>query len=409
MPALLKCDGKYYLLTSASTGWNANYNTLQEAERITGPYGPQQGLISRVGDSTFNSQVSFVLPITGRKGTVYLFMSDRWKVWNLPNSRYIWLPLRFEKGTFQPIVWGDRWQLDLEAAWPRSRVDPTPSPDNLARGRPVHCDKNNERNGKEPDRIVDGDKKTGWAADGGDAPQWIKIDLGQSYALNDSKITWEGDQRAYRYRIDVSVDDVHWSPAVDRTTNEQISETNNDRLNCNARYVRLTITGKGAGMWFWATCEEWELLSGSTNVAFKKSVTASSAQWGRYAAKITDGDFGTYWLTGDDKPGHWANRPGRIADLGACRIVWQNPGYFYQYKIEASEDGMSWTPVVDMSTNTKVVRMPVHRFKARGRYLKLTLTGADDGCWPSIAEWEVFPQGKTPAEQQYSGFRGSSQ
>lgn len=407
-PALFKANGKYYVLTSASTGWNPNYDTLQEADTITGPYGPQQGLISRVGDSTFNSQVNFVLPVTGSKGTTFIFMSDRWKVWNLPNSRTIWLPLRFENGKFLPMAWGDAWQLDLETGLATYPLDPVTGPENIALGKPVECDKNNEKNGKEPPRIVDGSTRTGWAADGGDAPQWIMIDLGRPTRLSESRITWEGNGRAYQYLIEVSPDGKAWRKAVDRKDNATISGTNNDPLDADARYARLTITGKGAGTYFWATCEEWELMSGGANVALGKAVTCSSAEWGRYAAKLTDGNFGSYWGTGDSKPGHWARIDlGQVRDLSACRLLFQNPGYYYQYKIEVSEDSNAWTQVVDQSANTTAVRMPVHAFKGRGRYLKLTTTGADDGCWPAIAEIEVFADGKVPPTQQYTGFLSS--
>jgi hypothetical protein len=407
-PALFKHDGKYYLITSASTGWNANYNTLQEAAQITGPYGPQQGLISRVGDSTFNSQSTYVLPVTGSQGTTLVFMADRWKVWNLPNSRYLWLPLRFDHGQFQPMAWGDHWQLDLAAGLATFPLDPMAGSDNIASHKPVTCDKNNEPSGKEPWRVADGSTRTGWAAENGDAPQWLKIDLGQIYKLTESRITWEGSQRACQYYIESSPDDVTWTKVADRQGNDEMSGTNNDSLDCAGRYFRLTITGKGAGMYFWATCEEWELWSGPTNVALHKPVQASSAEWGRYAAKITDGDFGTYWATGDGAPGHWARIDlGQSYDLSACRLLWQNPGYYYQYKIEVSPDGSAWSQAVDMTTNTVACRLPVHFFKARGRYVKLTLTGADDGCWPALAEMEVFANSTAPPGEQYTPF-GSS-
>jgi hypothetical protein len=335
-------------------------------------------------------------------------MADRWKVWNLPNSRYLWLPLRFDDGQFQPMAWGDHWQLDLAAGLATIPLDPVASRDNIASGKPVTCDKNNEPSGKEPWRVVDGSIRTGWAAENGDAPQWLKIDLGQTYRVTQSRLTWEGNQRAYQYYIETSPDDVTWTKVADNEGNEVLAGTNDDALDCAGRYFRLTITGKGAGMYFWATCEEWELLSGSTNVALNKSVQASSAEWGRYAAKITDGDFGTYWATGDAVPGHWAAIDlGQSYDLSACRLLWQNPGYYYQYRIEVSADGSAWSQVVDMTTNTMAVRLPVHLFKARGRYVKLTLTGADDGCWPAIAEIEVFADGQTPPGEQYTSFRSS--
>jgi hypothetical protein len=407
-PALFKHDGKYYLVTSASTGWNANYNTLQIAGHITGPYGPQIGLISRLGDSTFNSQSTFVLPVTGREGTTLIFMADRWKVWNLPNSRYIWLPLRFDDGQFQPMTWGDHWQLDPAAGLATFPLDPIPESTDVAAHKPVSCDEHNEPTGKEPRCIVDGSTRTGWAAENGDAPQWLTVDLGQTYRLSESRLTWEGSRRAYQYFIESSGNGADWTKVVDNRGNQKLSGTNNDLLDATGRYFRLTITGKGAGIYFWATCAEWELWSGGTNVALNKPVQASSAEWGHYAAKITDGDFGTYWATGDGVPGHWAAIDlGRSYDLSAIRLLWQNPGYYYQYKIETSLNGVAWSKAVDMTTNTIASRLPVHRLKVQGRFVRLTLTGTDDGCWPAIAEMELFDGGTVPPVEQYTPFRSS--
>ena len=405
-PALFSKNGKYYLITSASTGWNPNYDTLQVADRITGPYGPQIGLISRYGDSTFNSQSTYVLPVAGSKGTTFIFMADRWKVWNLPNSRYLWQPLRFDNGVFQPMNWGDHWQVDAATGLAAIPLDPLPGDDDIALHCAVTCDKNNEPGGKEPRRVTDGSTKTGWAAETGEAPQWLEIDLGETCAIERSRILWEGDRRAYQYYIESSVDGELWMKVADQQHNEIISGTNTDELNGPGRYFRLTMTGKGAGTYFWATCMEWELLNGTNNLALNKPVRASSAEWGRYAAKITDGDFGTYWATSDAKPGHWAKIDlGKKCDLSACRVDWQNPGYYYQYKIEVSEDDATWSLAVDMSTNTVVSRTPAHAIKASARYLRLTTTGADDGCWPAVAEIEVY--GHAAPGERDTGWRSS--
>jgi hypothetical protein len=61
-----------------------------------------------------------------------------------------------------------------------------------------------------------------------------------------------------------------------------------------------------------------------------------------------------------------------------------------------------------MTANTTAIRMPVHVFHARGRYVKLTLTGNDDGCWPCLSALELFADGFVPPGQQYTNFRSSS-
>jgi len=40
----------------------------------------------------------------------YIFMADKWNKTNLPDSRYIWLPLTFENE--KPVIkWEDQWKL----------------------------------------------------------------------------------------------------------------------------------------------------------------------------------------------------------------------------------------------------------------------------------------------------------
>lgn len=43
-------------------------------------------------------------------------MADRWQQWNLPDSRYVWLPLEFD-GEGRPVLsWRDHWSLSAVAA-----------------------------------------------------------------------------------------------------------------------------------------------------------------------------------------------------------------------------------------------------------------------------------------------------
>lgn len=92
-PAVFKYNSKYYLITSGCTGWSPNPATYAIADSLLGEW-KQLGnpCIGAGADSTFGSQSTFVFPLPGQKDR-FLFMADRWNKTNLPDSRYIWLPI----------------------------------------------------------------------------------------------------------------------------------------------------------------------------------------------------------------------------------------------------------------------------------------------------------------------------
>jgi Glycosyl hydrolases family 43 len=109
-PALFKQNGRYYLLTSHRTGWNTNDNVYSTATSLSGPWSSWK-LFAPSGSKTFNSQTTFVLPVTGSQATTYMFMGDRWRPDSLGTSPYIWLPLTV-KGTSVSMAWHAKWFID---------------------------------------------------------------------------------------------------------------------------------------------------------------------------------------------------------------------------------------------------------------------------------------------------------
>lgn len=110
-PAVIKHDGKYYMITSGCTGWDPNAARSFVADSMWGPWtslgNPAQG---EGKDLTFNSQSTFILPVSGKKNT-YIFMADRWAPKNPIDGTYVWLPLTFENN--KPVLrWLDEWKLD---------------------------------------------------------------------------------------------------------------------------------------------------------------------------------------------------------------------------------------------------------------------------------------------------------
>jgi hypothetical protein len=108
-PAPFKSGGRYYLITSACTGWKPNKADCAVADNPLGPYqskgnpctGPEAG-------TTFGSQSMFVLPVQPDK---FIFMADRWNPSRLSDSRYVWLPLVLQPDGSCAIPWQDRWDL----------------------------------------------------------------------------------------------------------------------------------------------------------------------------------------------------------------------------------------------------------------------------------------------------------
>lgn len=105
-PAVFKRGGKYYIIASGCTAWAPNAARSAVADSIWGPWkelgNPCQGAKS---DITFQSQGTYVLP--HKDG--FIFLADRWNKDDLPDSRYVWLPISFQ-GEKPVLEWRDAWK-----------------------------------------------------------------------------------------------------------------------------------------------------------------------------------------------------------------------------------------------------------------------------------------------------------
>ncbi len=113
-PAILKRDGKYFMITSGLTGWAPNPARSAMAKNMLGPWkslgNPVRGT-EKERKTTFHSQSTHILPVLGKKDA-YIFMADRWVPKDAIDGRYIWLPIEFENE--KPIIkWHSEWDLDI--------------------------------------------------------------------------------------------------------------------------------------------------------------------------------------------------------------------------------------------------------------------------------------------------------
>lgn len=110
-PTPFKYRSKYYLITSACTGWAPNQAEYAVADQPLGDY-----LI--IGDpcvndteqTTFHSQSTYVLPVDQARGK-FIYIGDRWTPDELGKSPYVWLPLEIDQNGRVSITWLDSWSL----------------------------------------------------------------------------------------------------------------------------------------------------------------------------------------------------------------------------------------------------------------------------------------------------------
>ncbi len=119
---------------------------------------------------------------------------------------------------------------------------------NLACSRPTAAssqeNKNPTANGN------DGDPGTRWCAANGSLPAWWRVDLENFYCVEEARITFERAGN-YRYRLEVSEDDEHWTVAVDRSADAGTEQTRVEKFPkpLRARFLRIVYTGLPADCW----------------------------------------------------------------------------------------------------------------------------------------------------------------
>ena len=76
---------------------------------MTGPWTGQ----SNIGDNTtYQSQSTYIITVTGSQTTTYIYAGDRWNSSQLMSSQYVWLPLTVN-GTKLSMSYYAQWSLNL--------------------------------------------------------------------------------------------------------------------------------------------------------------------------------------------------------------------------------------------------------------------------------------------------------
>ena len=213
-PAMFKQGGRYYLITSAATGWDSNQAQYASATNIAGPWSS----LSNLGDgTTFDTQSAFVIPFVGSQATTYIFAGDRWQDPDLVSSKYIWIPIQIS-GTSLTLNDYAQWQLDVTTGhW---SDDQTLIPQTNWSLISADSQETQGEDGKATNAF-DGSTSTFWHTQyTGSAPAHpheIQIDLGATYGLDGFHYVARQDNSTHgmvaNYQFYVSTDKTNWGTA----------------------------------------------------------------------------------------------------------------------------------------------------------------------------------------------------
>lgn len=182
-----------------------------------------------------------------------------------------------------------------------------------------------------------------------------------------------------------------------------------DRWNSSAlgdsRYIWLPLTlngSSGTASLEWYSSWNLDAATGSitypstlTNLSQGKTATASSSASGYAASNANDGNYQTSWkATGVTWPSWWQVDLGSTKNVREIDISWYmvkgSEGY-YQYKIEYSTNGTSYTTIDRTSNKTYGFTTDSVNFSAR--YIRIQLVNAvlwnNPGNWYTPTLWEV--------------------
>jgi hypothetical protein len=262
---------------------------------------------------------------------------------------------------------------------PTATPAPTGTGSNIAQGKPVTCS-SIENAGTPCASAVDGNAGTRWSSAFSD-PQWIDIDLGQTYAINHVTLTWEA---AYgkSFQIQTSTDNANWTPIYTTTTGT--GGTQSLAVAGTGRYIRMngTVRGTVYGYSLWEFAVNGTPVGGPTPAPTATAtpvgpvllsqghpVTCSSIEnAGTPCANAVDGNAGTRWSSAFSDP-QWI-----YVDLGATHTISQvvlnwEAAYGKAFQIQTSPDAVTWTSIYSTTTGTGGVQ--TLNVSGSGRYVRM--------------------------------------
>ncbi|MDR0406393.1 MAG: discoidin domain-containing protein [Clostridiales bacterium] len=242
-------------------------------------------------------------------------------------------------------------------------------------------------------------------------PHWFKVDLNEVCNIKSFEIQWFRRGLTYKYRLEVSDDDEHYTLVRDERYRTEGNAVNlpyeKFDLITSGRYVRLTcfgcywegdpqgdfafyrftVNGTPAGSSARSPVNQIAPSAAPTppphapgepyNAAYQKTAAASGSNEAYPVEHGVDEDTDSRWQAVNRQYPHWYKVDlGEIFDISQIQIAWLRKDLTYRYLIEASTDDKRWVTIRDERTrgepNVGTAKAEEIDLETRGRYIKLS-------------------------------------
>lgn len=279
-PAIVRLGDKYFMFSSACSGWDPNQCKLSYTTNLKSGW---SGL-SNIGNGiAFDTQAAAILEIKGTKATTYLYVGDRWQDPGLYESKTIMFPISFN-GNSCNFTYHERFDINfVTGEWretPRENVFL-----DKKNWKVIDFSSQEDNSGNAATNAIDGKTNTIWhtrySGTVAAAPHYITIDLGANYDITSFLATPRMDNSTNglirKYQFLVSNDGKTWKSARSGDwmpyCTEVFVNTN------NVRYVKLICT-EGT----YASLAEFDIIGSSTTTGIE-NVDSDSADGKKVVAR----------------------------------------------------------------------------------------------------------------------------
>ncbi|MBO3750418.1 discoidin domain-containing protein [Streptosporangiaceae bacterium NEAU-GS5] len=292
-------------------------------------------------------------------------------------------PAAFGGGPNAATVSGGQMVMDYVAVYNKAPVN---QGNNIALGKATTA--SSTENATFPaSNATDGNTATRWSSAFSD-PQWLQVDLGQSYNISHVTLNWEAAY-ASGYQIQTSANGTTWTNIFSTTTGD--GGTDDLAVSGTGRYIRVNGTARATpyGYSLWEFSVQGTPGGGSGSLLSQgHTTTASSTENATFpAANATDGSTGTRWSSAFSDP-QWVQ-----VDLGAThsisRVVlnWE-AAFASAFQIQTSANGTTWTNIYSTTSGTGGVQdLSV---SGSGRYVRVNGTARATPYGYSLWEFQVY-------------------